>query len=220
MYYYLKEDWLLRGWDRLPTGVVRKLSGKAVFLEPGFYTRIRDMSWTVFQGSPFLTRPEKEALEQMVKQGIVGLSETPRPYTPEQSYRCYPNRFLRAVQWAVTGNCNCRCRHCYMSAPTGKIGEYSTEECLETIRQMEAAGILAVSLTGGEALVRRDFMLLAERLTEAGICIENIMSNGLLVNEALLDGLEKLGQKPEFNMSFDGIGRHDWLRGVPGRKRR
>ena len=42
------------------------------------------------------------------------------------------------------------------------------------------------------------------------------MSNGLLVNDELLKRLEQLGQKPEFNMSFDGIGCHDWLRGIKG----
>lgn len=43
-----------------------------------------------------------------------------------------------------------------------------------------------------------------------------VMSNGLLMNERVLDEFEKRGIKPEFNMSFDGIGCHDWLRGIPG----
>jgi len=144
------------------------------------------------------------------------LSETVRPLTEHQQYHFYPNRYLRAVHWAITGRCNCRCRHCYMSAPSGKTGDYSTEECMEIIGQMEKAGIQVVNLTGGEALVRKDFFRIAERLTQAGIRIGTIMSNGFLVNEPLLKRLEQLGQKPEFNMSFDGIGCHDWLRGVEG----
>lgn len=146
------------------------------------------------------------------------LSETVRPLTEHQQYHFYPNRYLRAVHWAITGRCNCRCRHCYMSAPSGKTGDYSTEECLEIIGQMEKAGIQVVNLTGGEALVRKDFFRIAERLTQAGIRIGTIMSNGFLVDEPLLKRLEQLGQKPEFNMSFDGIGCHDWLRG--GRRSR
>lgn len=216
MYYVLKEDYLLRGWDKLPTGIVKKRSGQVIFMQPGFYAKIKDMSWMMFEGSPFLTEDEKNVMDQLVKQEIVGLSESLQPFSEEQQYRSYPNRYLRAVHWAITGHCNCRCKHCYMSAPTGKIPEYTTEECLNIIDQMEAAGIQVVSLTGGEALVRRDFIRLAERLTQAGIKIETIMSNGLLVNEKLLEQLETLGQKPEFNMSFDGIGCHDWLRGIDG----
>ena len=216
MYYCLKEDYLLRGWEKLPTGIVRRMSGQIVFLDAGLYTKIKDMSWMLFQGSPFLTEKEKEALDELVKKGVMDLRETIRPLTEYQQYHFYPNRYLRAVHWAITGRCNCRCRHCYMSAPSGKTGEYSTEECMEIIGQMEKAGIQVVNLTGGEALVRKDFFRIAERLTQAGIRIGTIMSNGFLVDEPLLKRLEQLGQKPEFNMSFDGIGCHDWLRGVEG----
>lgn len=67
MYYCLKEDYLLRGWEKLPTGIVRRKSGQIVFLDAGLYTKIKDMSWMLFQGSPFLTEKEKEALDELVK---------------------------------------------------------------------------------------------------------------------------------------------------------
>ncbi len=216
MYYCLNENCLLRGWDKLPTGIVRRLSGQVVFLEPDLYTKLRDFGWMLFESSPFLTDMQSKALAMMAENGFLDLCPSCRPLSEDQAYRLYPNRFLRAVHWAVTGRCNCRCRHCYMSAPSGHAGDYSHEECLRIIDQMEAAGIQSVSLTGGEALIRRDFLELAERLTRAGIRIETIMSNGLLVDEDLLTRLTELGQKPEFNMSFDGIGCHDWLRGVDG----
>ena len=216
MYYRLKDDYLLRGWEKLPTGIVKKLSGQVFFLKPAFYSKIKDMSWMMFEGSPFLSQEEKEIMDKLVEEGIVELTRNLQPFSPEQQYRYYPNRYLRAVHWAITGHCNCRCKHCYMSAPTGKIEEYSTQECMNIIDQMEEAGIQVVSLTGGEALVRKDFIQLVERITRAGIKITTIMSNGLLVNEPLLQRLEEIGQKPEFNMSFDGIGCHDWLRGIDG----
>jgi len=216
MYYSLNEEYLLRGWEKLPTGVVKKLSGQVVFLEPDLYSKIRNMSWMLFEASPFLSEQQHKFFQEMVKNGVVELSEKQRPLTKEQEYRLYPNRYLYGVHWAITGNCNCRCRHCYMSAPTGKIGEYTTEECLKIIHQLENAGVQVVTLTGGEALVRKDFLQLIEEITKAGIKLETIMSNGLLVNEKLLDKLDELGQKPEFNMSFDGIGTHDWLRGING----
>lgn len=216
MFYCLSEEYVLRGWDKLQTGIVRKGSGQVSFLQPAFYNKIRNARWMMFEGSPFLTREEHEALAQLTELGIVYLSDTIVPLTEEQEYRQYANRYLRGVHWAITGNCNCRCRHCYMSAPSGNIPEYTTEKCMEIIDQMEAAGVQTVGLTGGEALVRKDFIDLITRITGAGIRIGAIMSNGLLVNEKLLDALDAFGQKPEINMSFDGIGCHDWLRGVTG----
>lgn len=216
MYYCLNEEYVLRGWEKLQTGVVKKGSGQVVFLQPSFYAKIRNAGWMMFEGSPFLTKEEQDFLTKLAENGIVYLSETRKPFTKEQEYRQYPNRYLQSVHWAITGHCNCRCRHCYMSAPAGNIPEYSTQKCLDIIDQMEAAGVQNVILTGGEALVRKDFLKLITRITEAGIRIRMIMSNGLLVNEELLHALDELGQKPEFNMSFDGIGRHDWLRGLDG----
>ena len=197
MFYCLKENYLLRGWDKLPTGIVKRMSGEVYFLDPNLYSRIRDFDWMVFEGSPFLTKEQQQFMTQLAEHGLVDLCEKPRPLSKEQAYRKYPNRYLRAVHWAITGRCNCRCRHCYMSAPSGNAGDYSHEECMNIIDQMEAAGIQVVSLTGGEALTRKDFLEIAERLTDAGIRIDVIMSNGLLVNEPLLDSLTGMGQKPE-----------------------
>ena len=216
MYYCMKEDYLLRGWEKLPTGIVKRMSGEVYFIEPNLYAKMRDYSWMIFEGSPFLTKDQAKFMAELAKKGLVDLCEHPRPLTEEQQYRYYPNRFLRAVHWAITGKCNCRCRHCYMSAPSGNAGDYSHEECMGIVDQMEAAGVQLVSLTGGEALMRRDFLEIVRRLTDAGIRVQTIMSNGVLVDENLLAALTDLGQKPEFNISFDGIGCHDWLRGVEG----
>ncbi len=220
MYYVLNRNYLYRGWDMLETGIIRKFAHGEYFLPPKLYGKLIRQDWAVFENSPFLEREEREILDRMVNMGIMELSENIRPLTEEQRYRRYPNRYLSSVMWAVTGKCNCRCRHCYMSAPSGKIPEYSHEKCVEIIEEMEAAGIRFVSLTGGEALVRRDFTDLAERLTKAGIRIIELMSNGLLVTKELLEALEGMGQKPVINMSFDGIGCHDWLRGVDGVEKR
>ena len=102
-----------------------------------------------------------------------------------------------------------------MSAPHAKLPQPSLEECLGIIDQMAACGVPFVSLTGGEPLVRSDFLELVDHILSRGMHISVIMSNGSLVTEELLCALEERGVRCEFNMSFDGVdGWHDWLRGV------
>ena len=236
MYYRLKDEFRLRGWELLPTGIVRRLSGDVDFLPPAVYRALQKACGSLPVGSVLFSAEERKMLAELCEAGILEKSEVPAPLSDAQKYRAYPNRFLYSVHWAITGNCNCRCRHCYMSAPTrtealvraqaqeapalrqptGKIGEPSLDDCLDVVRQMEAAGVRTVSLTGGEALLRRDFFAIVDALIDADILIVTVMSNGLLVNEKTLDEFERRGLRPEFNMSFDGVGCHDWLRGVPG----
>ncbi|MBQ9002636.1 MAG: radical SAM protein [Eggerthellaceae bacterium] len=216
MYYCLDKSCVLRGWDKLPTGIVKRMSGQVVIVDPALYGKILNSPWVLFEGSPLLTDQEITVLDNLTEQGMMALSDSPAPLSPEQEYRRHQNRYLHAAHWAITGRCNCRCRHCYMSAPSGNIGEYAIEECLDIIGQMREAGLQEASLTGGEPLLHRDFMRILEELTDAGIRIGTIMSNGLLVDEELLGDLERLNQRPEFNMSFDGVGWHDWLRNTDG----
>jgi radical SAM protein with 4Fe4S-binding SPASM domain len=104
-----------------------------------------------------------------------------------------------------------------MSAPDAKFGELSHEQIMSIVQQLIDCGVMEVSLTGGEPLVRKDFMEIVDALLAGGIRITTIYSNGKLVTDKLLDALAERGVHPEFNMSYDGVdGWHDWLRGIDG----
>ena len=96
------------------------------------------------------------------------------------------------------------------------MGELSTEQALNLIDQMAACGVLSVDITGGEPFVRRDFWQLIDRILSYKMTIGMVYTNGWLLNESVLDEFEGRGLKPEISISFDGVGWHDWMRGIPG----
>ena len=135
---------------------------------------------------------------------------------PEQEYRFYPARFKEDVQWSVTGRCNYKCRHCFMSAPYAAQGEPSWEQLMTMLDAFDRCGIRNLSLTGGEPMVRRDFWELTDAILARDLLIPTLYSNGLLITDAFLDKLEARRMRPAIQFSFDGVGHHDWMRGVPG----
>lgn len=72
-----------------------------------------------------------------------------------------------------------------MSAPHAALLHPTTEQCLAIADQIADCGVMRVSLTGGEPLIRKDFLQIADRILERGMRIDTIMTNGALVDEAL-----------------------------------
>jgi radical SAM protein with 4Fe4S-binding SPASM domain len=155
-------------------------------------------------------------IEKAAKDGIISECSPGSTLDEWQRYRRYDSRFMTAAHWSITGRCNYRCRHCYMSAPDAKFGQLSPEKCLDIVDEIADCGIREVSITGGEPLVRKDFWQIIDRLLGHRVRVTTVYSNGKLVTPELLDGFEKRGIRPELNMSFDGRGFHDWLRGIEG----
>ena len=216
-YPILKPRFLLRGWEGLRCGVTDAESGLSCFFPENVYDTLRLCSGAFPADSPVFPGARREHLKALLEQGVIELVPAPASLAPEQEYVRYENRWLEAVHWSMTGRCNYRCRHCYMSAPHARLPEPDTAACRRIIDEIAGCGIRRVSLTGGEALIRKDFLELVDHMLARGLRITTIMSNGALVTETLLEELAQRGCRPEFNISYDGTeGWHDWLRGVPG----
>lgn len=213
----LREDLVLRGWEKLPYAVVERPHNGVTFVDARTFEALSLCDGQIDLSLPIISDEVRAIVEKLEEQGAVRRCEPGERLTPDQEYRRYQNRFVRTAHWSITGKCNYRCRHCYMSAPDAKLGEIDHDTMMDLARQIADCGILEVSLTGGEPLVRRDFMELVDALLSYRIRIAQIYTNGKLVDEKLLDQLEERGIRPEFNMSYDGTqGWHDWMRGVPG----
>lgn len=216
MFYKLNEPFLLRGWQKLPYALVDKRRRDPLFITAKEMQALEMCSGQIDLSLPLIPQNIRDMLPALEQNGIIRPCEKGDAIAPEQAYHCYPARYIRTAHWSITGRCNYRCRHCYMSAPQARLGELPREAIMSIVRQLIGCGVREVTLTGGEPLVRKDFMDIVDALLDGGIHISTIYSNGRLVTDDLLDALTRRGIHPEFNMSYDGVdGWHDWLRGVP-----
>lgn len=218
MFYQLNTGYALRGWKDIPYAILHQDSGNILMLNDSQYTTVLLCNGQT--DSRIMLPSQEKAAQELVKSGILSVLDEPSPIEEDQRYRMTPCRHLRQAHWSITGRCNLKCRHCYLSAPQAKYGELSTEECFRIIDELASGNVSQISLTGGEPFVRKDFWQLVDRLTEKGIRITQISTNGYLLNEDVLEKFNNRGLHPDFTLSYDGIGYHDWLRGVDGAEER
>ena len=215
-YAILNEDWLLRGWTDVPGLLVNWKNGdQRTLSESTLYVANACDSTNDFNSLAF--HPVHRALlDRLVEEGIARECNHGDPMDKRQLYRLAENPFLSTIQWSVTGLCNLNCRHCYMEAPSGRYGDPSFEDSVRMIGEFERANVLQVSLTGGEPFLRNDLQDIMLELASRKINVIRIYTNGVLLTKENLDQISSMGFRPSFQISFDGIGAHEYMRGVPG----
>lgn len=214
--YALDERYELRGWNGLPFALWDTYSKSPDFLPKVAFLALLRCDGIEDIDMPSIPEEQQLHLRSFMEHEIVHVCAGAIPLLPRQRYRKFPCRFKASAHWSITGRCNYRCKHCMVSAPHAKFGHPSTEQLLGIVEQLAECGVGYVSLTGGEPLIRKDFWEIVDALCEKHIGISTIFSNGKLVDESLLDGFQARGLRPDFQMSHDGVGHHDWLRGFTG----
>ena len=214
--YRLRDNYVLRGWDKLPYAAADTSTGNTEFLTAKQFQAVELCDGSVDVSMPYIPDEFRQIISDAEKRGIVEKCEAGQGLRESQQYRKYPSRYIRSVEWSITGKCNYKCRHCYMSAPEPDAYELPHESVMDIVNQLAECGVMSVELTGGEPLIRPDFLEIVDVLREHNIIIEKIKTNGSLVSEKLLYELDRRNVYPEFQISYDGKGIHDWLRGVAG----
>lgn len=117
--------------------------------------------------------------------------------------------------WEITLACDLKCHHCGSRAGKRRPDELTTDECLDLVRQLARMGTREITLIGGEAYLRRDWLEIIREIRAQGMDC-TMQSGGLNLTDerikAAVDaGLQALG------ISIDGLRDvHDRLRGVKG----
>lgn len=216
MYYRLSADYEVCSYRDLPCVCRNKKVNTYTYYSQNIPEILFKCNGKTDVDESVLTDEQRNFLEKSVENGMIAKSEQPDPMDHPIPVKYFPNRYRKSIHWSITGRCNYHCRHCFQSAPDGVLGEPTLDELLDMIRQFQECGIHEVELTGGEPLIRKDLWQIIDALIAADINVTMIYTNGKLVDQALLDGLKARGLRPSFQVSFDGVGYHDWFRGVDG----
>jgi heme b synthase len=124
---------------------------------------------------------------------------------------------LRLIAWEVTRSCNLNCRHCRASAEKGPyIGELTTSECENLLRNIAGFAKPIIILTGGEPMLRPDIYHIAQFGTSLGLRM--VMAPcGKLLTEETCNKIKASGIQ-RISLSIDGATAetHDAFRRVPG----
>ncbi len=128
---------------------------------------------------------------------------------------------LRTMSLHVTGRCNLRCRHCWVSpapAECSQIGsaELSLAEIDAVMSEAVTLGLGSVTVTGGEPLLRPDILQVLRCLRSHGLSA-SLETNGTLVDDRIAEDLGGV-RLAVVAVSLDGAcgDTHDRFRGVIG----
>lgn len=134
-------------------------------------------------------------------------TQTTTQYTPGER-SCY-------AVWEITLKCNLACSHCGSRAGDARVNELSTAEALDLVHQMADVGITEVTLIGGEAFLRSDWLEIAAEIVKCGM-ICSMTTGGYGINLTTAQRMKAAGIN-QVSVSVDGMRHtHDRLRGKIG----
>ncbi len=215
-YYVLQKGYELCGWKGLPFALRYPDPHFADFFDKESYRVVYALDGRHDIDEDGLTIKQKKLLDRLKTMKIAVPSDGKTLLEPWQEYKSFPAMYKNSVQWSITGRCNYNCRHCFMSAPDYRGEDMTLEQSTHILDELVLCGIRSVAITGGEPLVNPHFYEILDAIKERGLLLDTLYTNSELVDDYLLDELDKRQMNPAFHMSFDGVGWHDWLRGVKG----
>jgi radical SAM protein with 4Fe4S-binding SPASM domain len=149
---------------------------------------------------------DREFIEYAVQEGILTHL---RPGTKRAFVRKSAEPSLRYLELQITTRCNLRCRHCYIGPP--EETELPLEKVERVLAEFEGMQGLRLLITGGEALLHRNFPQINDLLSRYAFR-KILFTNGILLGREMLPSLGV----EEIQVSVDGLENgHDALRG-PG----
>ncbi len=120
-----------------------------------------------------------------------------------------------SVLFELTNRCNEDCAHCYVDL--GDVeDELSTDEVFRVLGQLQAAGTLFLTFSGGEIFTRRDVLPIVRRARELGFALR-LFTNGTLVDDERAAAIAEIGVVAvEMSVYSTDPEKHDAITRIPG----
>jgi len=119
-----------------------------------------------------------------------------------------------AAMLELSDRCNEVCVHCYQVQ--GQKGELSTGEWRSILDQLAEAGVLMLTLSGGEVTLRKDFLEILAYARKLGFAVR-IFTNGLTMTRELAAKVAAQNVVDvEISLYSTRAEVHDFVTGVPG----
>lgn len=99
--------------------------------------------------------------------------------------------FPLSIKWYITGKCNLRCTHCYLSDYTK---EPDFDLVVRTLSYLKTKKVKNVSFLGGEPFYRSDFLEILDFAIKAGFVVK-VATNGLMLTPEFCQKLKQIGLK-------------------------
>lgn len=123
-----------------------------------------------------------------------------------------------AAMLEITARCNFRCRHCYQVSRRRR--ELTTRMWCRALEGLHDAGVLFVTLSGGEPLLRKDFFEIASHARGLRFALQ-LKTNGFLIDKKAADRIARLAfLGVEMSLYSPRSRVHDAITGVRGSHRR
>ena len=203
----LAKNYILRGWHRLPYAYVNLYTGDITFISEDDFLFLKQCD-----GKQEIPSIYRDKINHYTNIGVV--NEDENGVSDLQLYEKYPVRFIRHAHWAITNKCNFKCKHCFISAPHFDLQDVSYHDCCKIIDELYSCGIFQLSITGGEPLIRKDFIDILKYIKNSNIIVTDLFTNGSFITESFLSEIKDIGINPIFQISYDGKNTHNWMRGL------
>lgn len=221
MKYILNEPYTLRGWRGIPHTLCKFGTTSPIMLNRDDFMFLLTCNGEVEVSS-------EENAQEYIENGVIREAKEGETIKIWQKYKHYDNKYFNAVSFAPTLRCNYKCRHCFNAKDESKpTAELTFDECMQIYDEMQECGIGTIRYTGGEPFMHPQFLELVLNAHRRGIFVNEILSNGALITREALEAIRneppaetEFGRQtslfPLIMISFDGVGKHDWLRDTPG----
>lgn len=114
----------------------------------------------------------------------------------------------------IADRCNHVCVHCYQVQ--GQKGEMTTDELRRVIDELADMGVLFLTISGGEATLREDFLAIVAHARKRRFAVK-VYTNGYTMTPELARELRRLAvQEVQISLYSHRAEVHDWVTRVPG----